>query len=285
MERAMPATKQKAAKPAKPAKAAKAAKTVKASKPSKAVKPAVRMTLEEVMATLAKSGSAQTKKTYARHGASEPMFGVSFATLGGLVKRIGVDHELAMQLWDTGNFDARNLAMKIVDPARMTPGDLDRWAKDMTVRMCAGYVSMIACEGPHGHATVMRWLGSADEQTRASGWGLVAQIALRDPNMPEGWCFDRLAEITKGIHDAPNDERYAMNNAVIMLGCRSPALKRAALAAAKKIGKVDVDHGDTSCKTPDAGPYIEKTWAYASSKGFPTPAAQEQQRESPRTRC
>jgi hypothetical protein len=272
----MPATKQKAAKPAK---------TAKASKPSKAAKPAARMTLKEVMATLAKSGSAQTKKTYARHGASEPMFGVSFATLGGLVKKIGVDHELAMHLWATGNFDARNLAMKIVDPARMTADDLDRWARDMTVRMCASYVSMIACEGPHGHSTAMRWLASKDEQTRASGWGLVAQIAMRDPNMPEGWFFDRLAEITKGIRAAPNDERYAMNNAVIMLGCRSPALKKAALAAAKKIGTVDVDHGDTSCKTPDAGPYIEKTWAHASSKGFPSPAAQEQKRESPRTRC
>jgi hypothetical protein len=30
------------------------------------------------------------------------------------------------------------------------------------------------------------------------------------------------------------------------------------LAIAKKIGKVDVDHGETSCKTPDAGPYIRK---------------------------
>ncbi len=30
------------------------------------------------------------------------------------------------------------------------------------------------------------------------------------------------------------------------------------LEAATRIGKVDVDHGQTSCKTPDAVPYIEK---------------------------
>jgi hypothetical protein len=27
---------------------------------------------------------------------------------------------------------------------------------------------------------------------------------------------------------------------------------------AKKIGKVEVDHGETNCKTPDAVTYIEK---------------------------
>src|SRR2546422_323984 len=92
------------------------------SKPARAAKaPAARMTLAQVMSALEKEGSAQTKKTYLRHGAPEPMFGVSFATLKTLYKRIGVDHELACALWDTGNFDARNLAYKIVDPQRLTP--------------------------------------------------------------------------------------------------------------------------------------------------------------------
>ena len=41
-----------------------------------------------------------------------------------LMKRIDVDHELARQLWATGNVDARNLAMKIADPVAMTPDEL-----------------------------------------------------------------------------------------------------------------------------------------------------------------
>ncbi len=82
----------------------------------KAKAPAPRATLSGVMRELEKAGSAQTRKTYPRHGAAEPMFGVSFATLKVLLKRIGVDHELALALWDTGNFDARNLAVKIADP-------------------------------------------------------------------------------------------------------------------------------------------------------------------------
>jgi hypothetical protein len=243
------------------------------------------MTLAEVMSALEKAGSAQTRKTYARHGASDPMFGVSFATLGTLVKRIGVDHDLALRLWDTGNFDARNLAFKIVDPAKMTAADLDRWARETIVRMCAGYVSMIAAEGPRGLETAARWLASPDEHLRCAGWGLVGQLAARDEATPDAWFAERLDQITRTIAKAPNWERYAMNGAVISIGGRSAPLKKAALAAAKRIGKVEVDHGDTSCKTPDAAPYIEKMWSHSKAKGFPSPSAQERARESPRTRC
>ena len=76
-----------------------------------------------------------------------------------------------------------------------------------------------------------------------------------------------------------------MNQAVIMIGGRSPALRKAALASAKRIGRVEVDHGDTACRTPEAGPYIEKMWARCDPKKFASPAAAERARESPRTRC
>ena len=51
--------------------------------------------------------------------------------------------------------------------------------------------------------------------------------------------------------------------------------------SAKRVGNFQIDHGDTSCKTRDAADYIEKTWAYAKSKGFESPAAQERAREFP----
>src|SRR5688572_26404853 len=99
-----------AAKPARVtgASAMPAAATAKA--------PAARRTLAEVMRTLEKAGSEQARKTYARHGAKGPMFGVLFGDLYKLMKDIDVDHEIARQLWATGNVDARNLAMKIADP-------------------------------------------------------------------------------------------------------------------------------------------------------------------------
>ena len=54
--------------------------------------------------------------------------------------------------------------------------------------------------------------------------------------------------------------------AVINIGLRSPLLEKTAVAAAKRIGPVEVDHGDTSCQTPDPIAYIAKTKAYRAKK-------------------
>jgi 3-methyladenine DNA glycosylase AlkD len=244
-----------------------------------------RMSLDAAMKALEKAGSAQTRKTYTRHGAQEPMFGVSFATLKTLVKKIGVDHELALALWDTKNHDARTLAVKIADPAKVKPAELDRWARTGFTRMCGGYVGMLAAESPHGHAKAKEWLASSDDALRAMGWTLAGLLASLDEAIPEGWFLELLARIEKSIHSAPNAEREAMNTSVISIGGRNAALRKAATSAAKRIGKVDIDYGDTDCKTRDAVPYIEKMWQHATSKKFDSPAAQERAREPMRTRC
>jgi len=258
-------------------------KTVLVGKARRAL--AERMSLAEVMAALKEAGSEQTRRTYLRHGAEEPMFGVSFATLKALYKRIRIDHDLALALWGTGNFDARNLAVKIVDPAKMSADDLDQWAMTRTASMCHSYVAHVAVEGPHACGKAEAWLEAADEWLRCSGWLLVAAMAQKDKATPDAWFLDRLAEIEKTIHAAPNAQRGSMNQAVIAIGCRSAALRKAATAAAKRIGKVEVDHGDTACKTPDAAESIEKAWSHSAAKGFASPAAQERTRESMRTRC
>ena len=135
----------KAKPPAKAAAPAKAAPSAKAS-----TKQGEAMSVADVMRALEKAGSEQARKTYLRHGATGPMFGVAFGTLGVLQKRIRVDHELALKLWDTGNVDARNLAMKIADPAVMKPSDMDRWARENGMRMCNLYIGSLASESPHG---------------------------------------------------------------------------------------------------------------------------------------
>ena len=70
----------------------------------------------------------------------------------------------------------------------------------------------------------------------------------------------RLERIEAGIHRSPNRTRYAMNCALISIGKRTQKLRRAATAVARRIGPVEVDHGETSCKTPDAAAAIARKW-------------------------
>ncbi len=260
-----------AASIAKRKRAAKArpAKAKPAAKPARAKALRERLSLETAMRELEKAGTEQARKTYARHGVDGPMFGVSFATLKAMKKRIGVDHELALALWNTGNFDARNLAVELADPARLTPADLDRWGRE-------------GSRPPHGTSRFAKRNGLFRHGRARGAWVLLGQLAQRDESLPDGFFAERLAHIEKTIHRAPDAERHQMNGAIITIGCRNAALRKAALAAAKRIGKVDVDQGDTACETPDAAEYIEKTWAHAKAKRFESPAAQESARDTPR---
>lgn len=279
----MPATNTKSMKKTVTAKKT-VRKTAKAAVPLKK-SPAGRMSLQEVMKALEKEGSAQTRKTYARHGVTGAMFGVSFAFLKTMQTRIRVDQELAEALWNTGNFDARNLALKIADPAGISAKVLDQWAATPMARMCGGYVAYLTAESGRGLEKAERWMGATDDCTRCAGWTLVGALAMIDEKCPDAWFLARLAEIEKTIHAAPNTQRYVMNQALIAIGGRSASLRTAALAAAKRIGTVEVDHGDTDCKTPEAAESIGKMWERSKSKGFASPAAQERARESMRTRC
>ena len=55
--------------------------------------------------------------------------------------------------------------------------------------------------------------------------------------------------------------KYIMNGFVIAVGSFAKPLLAKAVAAASKLGKVEVDVGDTACKVPLAIDYINKVKA------------------------
>jgi 3-methyladenine DNA glycosylase AlkD len=224
------------------------------------------MNCREALKQLESFGSEQTRKTYRRHGVDTPMFGVSYKTMGLLKKQIKIDHALAEQLWASGNHDARVLATMIADPAEVDAALANAWIKEVsnTAIACA-FADLV------GHSRLAKrkadqWIKSKDEWIGRTGWLLVAGLAKNDPSVDDAYFADLLPVIEKRIHTAKNWVREAMNGAVITIGVRSAPLRKLAVAAAKRIGKVEVDHGDTACKTPDASEYIAKTVAYRRKK-------------------
>ena len=100
----------------------------------------------------------------------------------------------------------------------------------------------------------------------SAGWNLVTNLAQNSETLDDAFFEEKLAQIEAIIHSAPNRTRYAMNNTLICIGCRNKNLEKKAIAAAKRIGPVEVDHGETGCKTPDAVSYIKKTLAHQAKK-------------------
>ncbi len=224
------------------------------------------MTRMETMKELRANGGAQTRKICRRHGIRGDVFGVSFAVLGKLKKKNKVDQSLAEQLWSTGYHEARYLATMIADPTTISVRTLNAWAKDLTDRHLAGALSNVAAEAPSAKKQMEKWTAAKNEMIGCAGWHTLASIARQDNDLPDAYFEERLATIESTIHAGKNWVKYAMNNALINIGVRNPKLEKKSIAAARRIGKIDVDHGETACKTPDAAAYIKKTVAYNKTK-------------------
>jgi 3-methyladenine DNA glycosylase AlkD len=219
-----------------------------------------------VLAELERLGTAQNRKVYARHGVGGPMYGVSFANLKALKKRIGTDHALARALWASGNHDARVLATMIADPKQVDEALLDAWAADLDNYVVTDAFTGLVSKTTWARKKMEAWMDAEDEWLGSAGWGLLAHFSMKDDPLPDAYFEPFFEIIERRIHGAKNRVRYAMNNALIAIGARSDALAEKAIEAARRIGTVDVDHGRTSCKTPDAATYIPNARAHRRRK-------------------
>jgi len=219
------------------------------------------MDLETALATLREKGKANTAKIYARHGVKDPCYGVSYADIEKLVKQIKQDHRLALGLFASGNHDARVLATKIADPDALSEAEIDAWMRATRDHVIEGAVAGLAARRKDALALALGWMKDEGEWTSAGGWNVIAALAMHG-GVPEKEGKRLVAHVEKHIHGEKNRTRYAMNNALISIGGSMEPLRERALEAARKIGKVVVDHGETGCKTPDAVDYIAKMVAH-----------------------
>jgi 3-methyladenine DNA glycosylase AlkD len=220
-------------------------------------------TVTSVMTELKKKGKESTRKIYARHGmTTDNMFGVSVADLKVIAKTIKGQQELACELYETGNMDAMYLAGMVADGSQMTAKQLNEWAEGAAnLQMISEYtVPWVTVENPQGRDLAMQWIKSKKEHVASSGWCTYSGLVGTKPDdaLDLVEIESLLGTIVKGIKSAQNRVRYTMNGFVIAVGSCVQPLSKQAKAAARQIGVVSVDVGDTACNVPLATAYIQK---------------------------
>lgn len=241
------------------------------------------MNADTVLAKLQRKGKPNTKQIYRRHGVTGECFGVSYADIEAFTRSIRCDHALSLELWQSGVHDARVLATKVADPDRVEPAELELWLSQVDNYVLDDAVSSLAARSPLASEIARKWIKSPNEWRAAAGWNVIAILAT-DGRLREATAKSLLPRIQKRIHKARNRARHAMNNALIAIGGSLEPLREQALQVAQAIGKVEVDHGKTGCKTPDAAAYIQKMTARRARGPRRTAAARSKPpRQSTRT--
>jgi hypothetical protein len=219
------------------------------------------MTAAEIVGELEPLGLESYRKVLFNHGVKEPVLGVKIEELKKYQRKIKKDHRLALELFETGIYDAQYLAGLIADERAMTGHDLRAWLASSNCSAIAVFsVAWVAAESPHARELALEWIDSPDERTAEAGWATLSSwVAVRDDSQLEVAELRRLLGRVEGsIHAAPNGARRAMNGFVIALGSYVRALTDEAIAAGERIGTVYVDMGNTACKVPSAPEYIRK---------------------------
>lgn len=221
------------------------------------------MTAAAILEEIRPLGRESYRSVLLNHHAGEPIYGVKIEELKKIVKRIRRDYQLALDLYDTGVYDARYLAGLIADDARMTPRDLQHWVDGACLPLAGSIVAAVAAGSPHAVEMAQRWMASDRETTAVAGWATVSALVsvVPDSGLDIPWLQSLLAKVPAEIHQAPNKVRYQMNSYVIAAGSFVKELTGPALAAARSMGAVTVDMGRTACQVPDAASYIYKVEA------------------------
>ena len=209
------------------------------------------MTKKEVLALLKENKDERGIKAMEKVGVKS--FGLGMTKLKALAKKIGTDHELALQIWEEQYPDTKILATLIADPKQVTRNELEKWAMEpqswiISHSMCNNLMPQV----PYLIDMAEDWAQSPNHNLRRCGYLCMAEIAKDNTNLPDEYFHSYLDMIERDIAGEENLVKDAMNNALIAIGSHSKSLNRKALPIAEKIGKVEVDYGDNSCEALDA---------------------------------
>ena len=199
------------------------------------------MTSLEIIKELKKHYNQKNVDGMARFGiVSANAFGISAPVIKSFAKKIGKNHELALELWKTGYYDARVIAFLIDDPKLVTKSQMNSWVRDFdSWAICDGTCCYLFRKTPFAFEKIFEWAERKEEFVRRTAFSLIAYLAVHDKKRDDKEFLQFLLLIKKYSIDERNFVKKAVNWALRQIGKRSKFLNKEALKLAKEILTLD----------------------------------------------
>jgi 3-methyladenine DNA glycosylase AlkD len=193
----------------------------------------------EALAELEAMSTQHDRENLQRFGiTASRALGVSMANIQKLAKRLGRSHELAAALWDTGWYEARLLTSFVDEPARVTPGQMDRWCEDFdNWGICDTLCFHLFDRTPHAWTKVAEWSDRPEEFVKRAAFALLASLAGHDKKAGNVLFLENLPRIERAAADDRNFVKKGVSWALRGTGRRNAELYTAALAVAERLAE------------------------------------------------
>jgi 3-methyladenine DNA glycosylase AlkD len=188
---------------------------------------------------LERRGTKKNRDGMARYGiVADKVFGVSMGTMQSLAKELGRDHKLSEALWKTGWYEARMLASLVGEPDRVTPAQMERWAKSFdNWAVCDTATFVLWDRTPHAWGKVREWSGRKEEFVKRAAFAMLASLTVHDKKAPDAPYLAGLKLIEREAVDDRNFVKKAVNWALRSIGKRSRLLNQAAIDVARRLAE------------------------------------------------
>ncbi len=190
-----------------------------------------------------------------RHGASAPQFGARRGEVRKLAKQIKTNHELALALWDTGNIDARFLAILLIKPVSLSADEMDRMVRSVTfVEVADWLISYVVKKHSDKETPRQGWMATGDPMAARAGWSLTAERVVK---RPDGLDLTALLDrIESQMGNAAPEAQWTMNTVLAEVGVHHSKHCRRALTIGEGLG-IDRDFPvSKGCTSPFAPIWI-----------------------------
>lgn len=214
------------------------------------------MTVTEALAKLEALGNEKFRAQNVKRGAGDlPQFGVLKGDIRKLAKQIKADHSLAMELWSSGNIDARLLAILLLKPERLSADEVDTMVRSAGFDQVFDWLdSYVLRKHPAKEALRLKWETDEDPWAARAYWSLTAE---RVGKSPEGLDLPGLLDrVEAEMADAPPESQWTMNNTLAGIGIHFAEHRERAMAIGESLGVYRDYPTPKGCTSPFAPIWI-----------------------------
>ena len=198
-------------------------------------------TVDEVMEQLKSKAKEDQREGMARFAiVGDLRLGVSVPDMRKIAKDIGKDHQLALDLWETGVPEGMIVAGMIAEPEKLTEQQMEAWVVDINSWDICDQVCMNLFEKtPLAEKKIYEWSVREEEFVKRASYALIACLAWHDKEASDEAFTQYFPVIVAGATDERNFVKKAVNWALRNIGKRNQELNKEAIKVAKEIQGID----------------------------------------------
>ena len=180
-------------------------------------------------------------------------YGIGLTVLRKLAKQIGRDHDLALELWASNNYDAKNIGLLIDEPKKVTREQAESQVEGVAMGMLVHVFSSCNATLPKtkfAPELAHQWLESDSQVRRRCAYGVMYELSKNKTNkkLDDDYFMVAIDQIVEQFSQVKPAERGAMGGSLLGIGKRSKVLNKRAIEVATSLGPIDFSEDNSSCE-------------------------------------